>query len=87
MEDNSSHHAAEELLRKVTQLEAENEALRRQVHTLRQEQTQQTVETPASSLDPLEKVAKLTNPEIARYGRQLILPDFGIHGMCLSSNR
>lgn len=29
---------------------------------------------------PFEKVAALTNPEIARYGRQLILPGFGIQG-------
>ncbi|KAG0276696.1 hypothetical protein BGZ97_010045, partial [Linnemannia gamsii] len=33
---------------------------------------------PSSStaFTPFEKVAALTNPEIARYGRQLILPGF-----------
>lgn len=86
MEDNSSHHRSAELLRKVAQLEAENEALRRQVQALRQEQTQQTAETSAAPLDPHEKVARLTNPEIARYGRQLILPDFGIHGKCIGGH-
>ncbi|GJJ70548.1 adenylyltransferase and sulfurtransferase [Entomortierella parvispora] len=80
MKDNSSHHAAEELLRKVALLEAENEALQRQVQALRQEQSQQAaVKSSAAPLHPLEKVARLTNSEIARYGRQLILPDFGIH--------
>lgn len=34
-----------------------------------------------SAFTPFEKVVALTNPEIARYGRQLILPGFGIQGM------
>ncbi|KAF9115929.1 Molybdenum cofactor synthesis protein 3 [Mortierella sp. 14UC] len=32
----------------------------------------------SSAFAPFEKVAALTNPEIARYGRQLILPGFGV---------
>jgi adenylyltransferase/sulfurtransferase len=36
--------------------------------------------SPSSAFTPFEKVAALTNPEIARYGRQLILPGFGIQG-------
>ncbi|KAF8935124.1 Molybdenum cofactor synthesis protein 3 [Haplosporangium gracile] len=32
----------------------------------------------SSAFTSFEKVTALTNPEIARYGRQLILPDFGI---------
>ncbi|KAG0047337.1 Molybdenum cofactor synthesis protein 3 [Gryganskiella cystojenkinii] len=80
MDLNSSDLSTEALRLKVIRLEAENEALKRQVQSLQQEQKQELLQPTSSlSLTPLEKVAKLTNPEIARYSRQLILPDFGIH--------
>lgn len=40
---------------------------------------------PSPAFTPFEKVAALTNPEIARYGRQLILPGFGIQGTISST--
>ena len=40
---------------------------------------------PSFAFTPFEKVAALTNPEIARYGRQLILPGFGIQGTISST--
>ncbi|KAI7828867.1 hypothetical protein BC939DRAFT_393792 [Gamsiella multidivaricata] len=69
----------------VRRLEKEKEALEQQIKALRLEQAASyqslTSSWSATELDnPLQKVAKLTNPEIARYGRQLILPDFGIQG-------
>ncbi|KAF8936073.1 hypothetical protein BGZ58_004634 [Dissophora ornata] len=77
--------ATEALEHRVRRLEQEKEALEQQIRALRLEQAQSYQTTFAAepslpqSLDPL-MVAKLTNPEIARYGRQLILPGFGIQG-------
>ncbi|KAF9160542.1 Molybdenum cofactor synthesis protein 3 [Actinomortierella ambigua] len=83
----------ETLTARLSQLEQQNEALRQEVAALRLEQktySQHKVDSNANELDhatllseaetPFEKVTKLTNPEIARYGRQLILPGFGIQG-------
>ncbi|KAI1316626.1 hypothetical protein EDD11_009661 [Mortierella claussenii] len=75
-----------ELEHEVRRLKQEKEALEQQISALRLEKTQSSqsvlaAQLPANGpLDPLQKVAGLTNPEIARYGRQLILPDFGIQG-------
>ncbi|KAF9184470.1 Molybdenum cofactor synthesis protein 3 [Haplosporangium sp. Z 767] len=74
----------ESLEHRVRRLELEKQALEQEIRALRLEQKEAykaaSVIEPDSSnpLDPLQKVAKLTNPEIARYGRQLILPGFGI---------
>ncbi|KAG0258983.1 Molybdenum cofactor synthesis protein 3 [Mortierella polycephala] len=75
----------ESLEHRVRRLELEKQALEQEIKALRLEQKEaykaaSVIEPDASNpLDPLQKIAKLTNPEIARYGRQLILPGFGIH--------
>ncbi|KAF9429450.1 hypothetical protein BGZ76_001280 [Entomortierella beljakovae] len=81
----TNSNVAEQLEIKVRRLEQEKEELERQVTALLLEKSQS--QQPDSNtkllsdlLEPLDKVAKLTNPEIARYGRQLILPGFGIEG-------
>ncbi|CAO3566813.1 unnamed protein product [Mortierella alpina] len=79
----AAHATLEQQLRR---LQHQNQALQQEIDALRLEKKQafdaaQVLE-PSSDrpLDPLHKVAQLTNPEIARYGRQLILPGFGIQG-------
>ncbi|KAI8096313.1 Molybdopterin-synthase sulfurtransferase [Halteromyces radiatus] len=62
-----------ELLReKIKQLELqkENEALQQRIASLESELTEKTIQ-------PFETVASLTNPDIRRFGRQLILPKWG----------
>lgn len=68
-----------DIAKRVVQLEKERDALRLEVEALRLERDQRISHStkPETSF---EKVAKLSNPEIARYGRQLILPEFGIKG-------
>ncbi|KAF9931339.1 Molybdenum cofactor synthesis protein 3 [Mortierella alpina] len=79
----AAHSTLEQQLRR---LQHENQALQQEIDALRLEKKQvydaaQVLEpSPDRPLDPLHKVAQLTNPEIARYGRQLILPGFGIQG-------
>lgn len=76
----------ESLKDKVRRLEQEKEALEHQIRALRMEQGQAYQSASAAESqaedppEPLQKQANLTNPEIARYGRQLILPGFGIQG-------
>ncbi|KAI8346211.1 adenylyltransferase [Mortierella sp. GBAus27b] len=76
----------ESLKDRVRRLEQEKEALEQQISALRLEKAQAFRTTSAAEPqaedppEPLRKEAKLTNPEIARYGRQLILPGFGIQG-------
>ncbi|KAG0238942.1 Molybdenum cofactor synthesis protein 3 [Actinomortierella wolfii] len=73
----------EALTARLRQLEQQNEALKQEVAALRLEQSSLRKDVSTLQHDhttPFEKVAKLTNPEIARYGRQLILPGFGIQG-------
>lgn len=79
----------ESLQDKVRRLEQEKEALEQQINALRREQrtgcqSEAAAEhNPEDPPEPMQKKATLTNPEIARYGRQLILPGFGIQGMFL----
>ena len=79
----------ESLKDKVRRLEQEKEALEQQINALRAEKRKAcpseaaAEHNPEDPPEPMQKRAKLTNPEIARYGRQLILPGFGIQGMFL----
>lgn len=84
---NASQSAAQTTLeQQLRRLQHENQALQQEIDALRLEKKQaydaaKLLEpSPDRSLEPLHKVAQLTNPEIARYGRQLILPGFGIQG-------
>ncbi|KAG0336402.1 Molybdenum cofactor synthesis protein 3, partial [Podila horticola] len=65
--------------KRVVQLEKERDALRLEVEALRLERDQRISHSTKAETS-FKKVAKLSNPEIARYGRQLILPEFGIKG-------
>ncbi|KAF9112940.1 hypothetical protein BGX27_002530 [Mortierella sp. AM989] len=73
----------------IRRLEREKEELQQQTKAFRLEQIQPYQSSRAAGLpphhllDPLRKVARLTNPEIARFGRQLILPGFGMKGESL----
>ncbi|KAF9431059.1 Molybdenum cofactor synthesis protein 3 [Podila epigama] len=67
----------EEINKQLLLLQQERDALKVEVQALRLELIQQYTSS-SSTTSPFEKVAKLSNPEIARYGRQLILPEFGI---------
>ncbi|KAF9965247.1 hypothetical protein BGZ70_005189 [Mortierella alpina] len=84
---NASHPAAHAtLVEQLRRLQHKNQALQQEIDALRLEKKQaydaaQVLEpNPDRPLHPFHKVAQLTNPEIARYGRQLILPGFGIQG-------
>lgn len=55
-------------------LQQENDALRQRIKVL-ESQLAESNDTPL--LDPFETVAALTNPDIRRFGRQLILPRWG----------
>ncbi|KAG0331461.1 Peptidyl-prolyl cis-trans isomerase cyp6 [Podila humilis] len=71
---NEIDHAAS-----LGQLTRERDALLLEVEALQRERDQRLVGSSAAE-SAFEKVTKLSNPEIARYGRQLILPEFGIKG-------
>ncbi|KAG0359830.1 Molybdenum cofactor synthesis protein 3 [Podila minutissima] len=68
-----------DIAKQVVQLEKERDALQLEVEALRWERDQRLSHSTNAETS-FEKVAKLSNPEIARYGRQLILPEFGIKG-------
>jgi len=70
-----------DIAKRVVQLEKERDALQFEVEALRLERDQRLSHSTIAETS-FEKVAKLSNPEIARYGRQLILPEFGIKGEC-----
>lgn len=63
-------------------LKKENELLRKRVAELEQQLYSKAPNafTPEQKADPFEKVAKLTNQEIYRFGRQLVTPNFGYEG-------
>jgi adenylyltransferase/sulfurtransferase len=58
----------------IEALQQENDALRQRIKIL-ESQLAESNDTPL--LDPFETVAALTNPDIRRFGRQLILPRWG----------
>ncbi|KAF9377441.1 Molybdenum cofactor synthesis protein 3 [Podila verticillata] len=77
---NLEHRSSEpDIAKRVVQLERERDALQLEVEALRLERDQRLSHSTVIETS-FEKVAKLSNPEIARYGRQLILPEFGIKG-------
>lgn len=61
-------------------LEQENRRLRDRIAELEQQLNDKKLQTT------FEKTDRLTNAEIRRYGRQLILPGFGISGKLLKEN-
>lgn len=64
-------------------LEQENQRLRQRVAELES----QLESKPVNQQPSFQQADRLTNPEIRRFGRQLILPDFGIEGMLLSGSK
>ncbi|KAF9353470.1 Molybdenum cofactor synthesis protein 3 [Mortierella sp. NVP85] len=82
-EESLKDKALESLKDKVRRLEQEKEALEQQINAQRAEKRKACLSeaaaehNPEDPPEPMQKRAKLTNPEIARYGRQLILPGFG----------
>lgn len=60
-------------------LEQENQRLRQRIAELES----QLESKPVKQQHSFQQVDRLSNPEIRRFGRQLILPDFGIEGMLL----
>ncbi|SAM01166.1 hypothetical protein [Absidia glauca] len=58
----------------IEDLQLENDALRQRIKVL-ESQLAESNDTPLQ--DPFETVAALTNPDIRRFGRQLILPRWG----------
>ena len=68
----------------MTVLEEENAQLRQRIAQLEGEQQTPVAYTPEDNTAPFEKVDKLTNEEIFRFGRQLVTPGFGYE--CKVSN-
>lgn len=62
------------LRKRVQELEAE-------IERLKGKDNHESADPPPPLQQPFQRVARLNNAEIARYGRQLILPGFGIKGM------
>ncbi|RUS30612.1 hypothetical protein BC938DRAFT_479161 [Jimgerdemannia flammicorona] len=72
----------------MNDLQEENVRLKKRIQELEAEivrlkERREPVDFPPQ---PFEKVSRLTSPEIARYGRQLILPRFGIKGQLALRN-
>lgn len=63
-------------------LKKENELLRKRVAELEKQLYAKapTALTSQQKADTFEKVDKLTNQEIYRFGRQLVTPNFGYEG-------
>jgi adenylyltransferase/sulfurtransferase len=61
----------------MTNLEEENARLRQRIAELEAAQKVPEPLTPNDKTTPFEKVDKLTNHEIYRFGRQLVTPNFG----------
>lgn len=61
----------------MTELERENAQLRQRIAELEGKQQTPAAYTPEDMTAPFEKVEKLTNDEIFRFGRQLVTPGFG----------
>jgi adenylyltransferase/sulfurtransferase len=61
----------------MTNLEEENARLRQRIAELEAAQKVPEPLTPNDKTTPFEKVNKLTNHEIYRFGRQLVTPNFG----------
>ncbi|KAF1800350.1 hypothetical protein FB192DRAFT_1447684 [Mucor lusitanicus] len=61
----------------MTALEEENAQLRQRIAELEGKQQTPVAYTPEDKTAPFEKVEKLTNEEIFRFGRQLVTPGFG----------
>ncbi|EPB83779.1 hypothetical protein HMPREF1544_09463 [Mucor circinelloides 1006PhL] len=61
----------------MTELEMENAQLRQRIAELEGKQQTPVAYTPEDMTAPFEKVEKLTNDEIFRFGRQLVTPGFG----------
>lgn len=61
----------------MTELEKENAQLRQRIAELEAKQNVPVAYTPDDVATPFEKVEKLTNDEIFRFGRQLVTPGFG----------
>ncbi|KAL9541874.1 hypothetical protein MBANPS3_008888 [Mucor bainieri] len=61
----------------MTELEKENAQLRQRIAELEGQQQIPVAYSPEDTTAPFEKVEKLTNEEIFRFGRQLVTPGFG----------
>lgn len=73
-------------LKPMQNLEKENELLRKRIAELEEklEAKTPTAVSPDEKISSFEKVDKLTNHEIFRFGRQLVTPKFGYE--CTSLN-
>jgi cell division septum initiation protein DivIVA len=76
----------EKIQETIQKLQQENDRLRQEILSLKEQlqgkpekQTKLFIDEPFPQLIPLP-VRNLTNEEISRYGRQLILRDVGIQG-------
>jgi len=62
----------------VEQLKSQIAQLQRRVIEL--ESSQRSVSTPTLSLPPFAPISRLSNEEIKRYGRQIIVEEIGLEG-------
>ncbi|KAI8636757.1 adenylyltransferase [Parasitella parasitica] len=61
----------------MTEIKIENARLRQRIAELEAEQNGPAAYTPDDMAPPFQKVEKLSNDEIFRFGRQLVTPGFG----------
>ncbi|KAJ8308480.1 hypothetical protein KUTeg_013354 [Tegillarca granosa] len=86
----NSQNTIEELNRKLTEKETEIRKLKSllsQKGTFPKATTQQDLNENHLNNPPLHTKAKLNNEEIARYSRQLILPEIGVKGQLSLSSK
>lgn len=68
----------------MEKLEQENALLRQRIAELEAKQNVPVALTEKDTASPFERVNSLTNQEIFRFGRQLVVPGFGLE--CKSNN-